>query len=114
MTMMPTERILDLAAAAATASDEDLVPLLREANEVYQQGFEEMRPGVEARFAASSDAELTAAARAAGVFCDTNLERGELLLMLALSEWEMTPAAIAYAEMAGDAARRGVCLLPQE
>ncbi|WP_406190815.1 hypothetical protein OG331_50625 [Streptomyces sp. NBC_01017] len=46
--------------------------------------------------------------------CDASQDRDEVILLLALVEWEMTPAAIAYAEMAKDAARRGICLIPEE
>lgn len=37
-----------------------------------------------------------------------------MILLLALTEWEMTSAAIAYTQMAEGAARRGICLLPEE
>ncbi|MGW6027611.1 hypothetical protein [Streptomyces sp. NPDC055214] len=40
--------------------------------------------------------------------------RDEVILLLALAEWEMTSAAMAYTEMAEDAARRGICLIPEE
>ncbi|MFC9082855.1 hypothetical protein ACFTY7_38850 [Streptomyces sp. NPDC057062] len=55
-----------------------------------------------------------AVANAAGLPCDASQDRDELLLLLALTEWEMTPAAMAYSEMAVDAARRGVSLIPEE
>ncbi|MGP4084260.1 hypothetical protein [Streptomyces sp. KR55] len=109
-----TQRILDLAAAAPASHDEDLVLLLREANELYQQGLESLRHTVAARFAGLSPGDLVAAATAAGMPCDTSQDRDELLLLLALAEWEMTPAAMAYSEMAEAAARRGVCLIPEE
>lgn len=109
-----TQRLLDLAAAAPTARDDDLVLLLCEASELYQQGFAHLRDTVAARFAGLSDADLVAAALAAGLLCDASQDRDELVLLLALTEWEMTPAALAYSEMAQDAARRGVCLIPEE
>ncbi|MBA2949572.1 hypothetical protein [Streptomyces himalayensis] len=109
-----TQRILDLAAAAPASHDENLALLLREANELYQQGLEGLRPSVAARFAGLSTRDLVAAANAAGMPCDASQDRDELLLLLALAEWEMTPAAMAYSEMAKDAARRGVCLIPEE
>lgn len=112
--MTTTQRLLDLAAAAPTARDDDLVLLLREASELYQQGFAHLRDTVAARFAGLSDADLVAAALAAGLLCDASQDRDELVLLLALTEWEMTPAALAYSEMAQDAARRGVCLIPEE
>jgi hypothetical protein len=109
-----TQRILDLAAAAPASHDEDLVLLLREANELYQQGLEILRHTVAARFARQSIGDLVAAANAAGMPCDASQDRDEVLLLLALTEWEMTPAALAYSEMAEDAARRGVSLIPEE
>jgi len=109
-----TQRLLDLAAAAPAGHDEDLVLLLREASELYQQGFEDLRDTVAARFAGLSPGDVAAAATAAGMPCDVSQDRKELLLLLALAEWEMTPAALAYTEMAEDAARRGVCLIPEE
>ncbi|MGW1810889.1 hypothetical protein [Streptomyces sp. NPDC002078] len=88
--------------------------LLSEASELYQQGFATLRDTVAARFAGLSSEDLVAAATAAGMPCDASQDRDELLLLLALAEWEMTPAALTYAEMAEDAARRGVCLIPEE
>ncbi|MBJ6613907.1 hypothetical protein H4M20_26580 [Streptomyces sp. I4(2020)] len=109
-----TQRLLDLAAAAPASHDEDLVLLLREASELYQQGFADLRDTVAARFAGLSGGDLVAAATAAGMPCDASQDRDELVLLLALAEWEMTPAALAYSEMAQDAAHRGVCLIPEE
>ncbi|MGW4657313.1 hypothetical protein ACWEP2_23535 [Streptomyces sp. NPDC004279] len=109
-----TQRILDLAAAAPARDGEDLLLLLREANELYQEGFEVLRRTVTGRFSGLSAGELEAAANAAGMPCDVSQDRAELLLLLALAEWEMTPAAMAYSEMAEDAARRGVSLIPEE
>ncbi|WSB89054.1 hypothetical protein OG805_33865 [Streptomyces cellulosae] len=112
--MTTTQRLLDLASAAPATRDEDLVLLLREASELYQQGFADLRDTVAARFAGLSGVDLVAAATAAGLPCDASQDRDELVLLLALTEWEMTPAALAYSEMAQDAARRGVCLIPEE
>jgi len=109
-----TQRLLDLAAAAPASHDEDLALLLREASELYQQGFEDLRDTVAACFAGLPTGDLAAAATAVGMPCDVSQDRDELLLLLALAEWEMTPAALAYTEMAEDAARRGVCLIPEE
>lgn len=37
-----------------------------------------------------------------------------MILLLALAEWERTPAAMAFfIEMAEATARRGVCLIPE-
>ncbi|MFF0794631.1 hypothetical protein [Streptomyces spiralis] len=113
--MMTTtaQRLLDLAAAAPASHDADLLLLLREANELYQQGLEDLRQIVTARFGGLSTDDLVAATAAAGMPGEASLDRGELLLLLSLAEWELTPAAMAYSEMAEDAARRGVCLLPE-
>ncbi|WP_233415874.1 hypothetical protein [Streptomyces sp. N35] len=108
-----TQRLLDLAAAAPARHGEDLLRLLREASTLYQHGLEELRRQMTDRLAGQSSTELAAAATGAGMPCDPGQDRGELVLLLSLLEWEMTPAAIAYAEMAEDAARRGVCLLPE-
>lgn len=114
MTMTTTQRLLDLAAAAPASRDEDLMLLLREASELYQRGFDDVRDTVAERFVAMSGEDLVAAVTAAGMPYDASQDRGELLLLLALAEWEMTPAALSYTEMAEDAARRGVCLIPEE
>jgi hypothetical protein len=50
----------------------------------------------------------------AGMLCDTSQGREELLLLLALAKWEMTPAALAYSQLAEDAARRGISLTPED
>jgi|GEM_PF-5935104 len=109
-----TQRILDLAAAAPASDGEDLLLLLREASELYQEGFEVLRRTMAGRFSGLSTEDLVAVANAAGLPCDASQDRDELLLLLALTEWEMTPAALAYSEMAVDAARRGVSLIPEE
>jgi hypothetical protein len=109
-----TQRLLDLTAATSATPDEDLILLLSEASELYQQGFQDLRDTVAARFAGLSSEDLAAAATAAGMPYDVSQDRDELLLLLTLAEWEMTPAALAYTEMAKDAAHRGVCLIPQE
>jgi hypothetical protein len=62
--------------------------------------------GVAARLGGLATEELMLAANAAGMPCDASQDRDEVILLLALVEWEMTPAAMAYAEMAEDAARR--------
>ncbi|MGW4623751.1 hypothetical protein [Streptomyces sp. NPDC004592] len=114
MMMTNTRRILDLAAAAPARDGEDLLLLLREASELYQEGFEVLRRTVAGRFSGLSTGELVAAVNAAGMPYDASQDRDELLLLLALTEWEMTPAAMAYSEMAVDAARRGVTVIPEE
>ncbi|MES5824966.1 hypothetical protein [Streptomyces sp. RG80] len=114
MTMTTTQRILDLAAAAPASHDEDLVQLLGEANELYQQGLQDLHQEVAARLDGLATADLLAAAQTAGMPCDASQDRTELILLLALAEWERTPAAMAFIEMAEAAARRGVCLIPEE
>lgn len=42
MVTTTTQRLLDLAAATPASHDEDLLQLLEEANELYQQGFEDL------------------------------------------------------------------------
>ncbi|MGW1729183.1 hypothetical protein ACWCQK_40905 [Streptomyces sp. NPDC002306] len=66
------------------------------------------------RFAGLPSDDLVTVVNAAGLPSDLSQGRDELLMLLALTEWERTPAALAYAEMAEDAARRGVSLLPEE
>jgi hypothetical protein len=112
--MTTTQRILDLAAAAPASHDEDLVLLLREANEQYQQGLQTLHQEVAARLGGLTTADLMCAAERAGVPCDASPDRDEVILLLALAEWEMTPAAMAYTQMAEAAARRGTCLIPEE
>ncbi|MCX4429522.1 hypothetical protein [Streptomyces mirabilis] len=112
MVTTTTQRLLDLAAATPASHDEDLLQLLEEANELYLQGFEDLRRTVAARVAGMSPELLVATVNAAGLPCDTSQDRGELVSLLAVTEWQMTPAALAYSEMAEDAARRGVCLIP--
>ena len=114
MTMTTTQRILDLAAAAPASHGEDLVLLLGEANELYQQGLQDLHQEVAARLDGLATADLMFAADTAGMPCDPSQDRDEVILLLALVEWEMTPAAMAYMEMAEAAARRGVCLIPEE
>lgn len=114
MTMTTTQRILDLAAAAPASHGEDLVLLLSEANELYQQGLQDLRREMAERLAGVAIADLMFAAETAGMPCEASQDRNEVILLLALVEWEMTPAAMAYTEMAQDAARRGVCLIPEE
>ncbi|MFD4588298.1 hypothetical protein [Streptomyces sp. NPDC058434] len=109
-----TQRILDLAAAAQSSHDEDLVLFLREASDLYQQGLEDLRTIMAARFTGLSREDLVTAVAAVGFPCDASLDRDELILLLALAAWEMTPAALAYSEMAEAAACRGVCLIPEE
>ncbi|WP_371647832.1 MULTISPECIES: hypothetical protein [unclassified Streptomyces] len=108
-----TQRILDLAAAAPARHGEDLELLLREASGLYEQGFADLRDRLTARFAKTPGRDLLATATAAGMPCDADQDRDELILLLALAEWAMTPAALAYTQMAEDAARRGVCLIPE-
>ncbi|MET8411735.1 hypothetical protein ABZV34_27180 [Streptomyces sp. NPDC005195] len=109
-----TQRLLDLAAAAPACHDEDMVLLfLTEANELFQQGFEVLRGAVADRVAGMLPEALVATVNAAGLPCDVSQDGRELVSLLALAEWQMTPAALAYSEIAEDAARRGVCLIPE-
>lgn len=114
MTMTTTQRILDLAAAAPASHGEDLVLLLGEANELYQQGLQDLHREVEERLGGLATADLIFAAETAGMPCDASQDRDEVILLLALVEWERTPDAMAFMEMAEAAARRGVCLIPEE
>ncbi|WP_031487305.1 hypothetical protein [Streptomyces bicolor] len=114
MTMTTTQRILDLAAAAPASRGENLLLLMHEANQLYQQGLQDLHRDVATRLGGLATADLMLAAETAGMPCDVSQNRDEVIGLLALAEWEMTPAAMAYAEMAKDAARRGVCLIPEE
>ncbi|MFF2386988.1 hypothetical protein [Streptomyces sp. NPDC058108] len=112
--MMTTQRLLDLAAAAPATIDDDLILVyLTEANDLYHQGFEDLRKTMAARAVGVSPEALVSAVHAAGLSCDASQDRGELVSLLALAEWQMTPAALAFNEMAEDAARRGVSLIPE-
>ncbi|MGQ4344096.1 hypothetical protein [Streptomyces sp. SAS_275] len=113
MVTTATQRLLDLASIAPTSHNEDLLRLLEEASALYQQGFGTLRDVVAKRVDGTSPEVLVTAVQAAGLPCDASQDREELVLLLALTEWEMTPAALAYSEMAEDAARRGVCLVPE-
>ncbi|MGW7646274.1 hypothetical protein [Streptomyces bobili] len=108
-----TQRLLDLTAAAQNCCDEDLLQVLREANGLYQQGLQELLRSVMARLDGLPGPDLMAAAISAGMCCDTSQDGDELLLLLALGEWEMTPAAMAYSELAEAAAYRGVSLVSE-
>ncbi|MDQ0605745.1 hypothetical protein QF037_010178 [Streptomyces canus] len=112
--MTTTQRILDLAAAAPASHVEDLVLLLGEANELYQQGLQDLHQETAERLGQLATADLLAAAQTAGMPCDAAQDRAEVILLLALAKWERTPAAMAFIEMAEAAARRGVCLIPEE
>ncbi|MGW0969938.1 hypothetical protein [Streptomyces sp. NPDC002516] len=114
MVTTTTQRLLELAAAAPARNDEDLLQLLEEASGLYQLGFESLHRSVVRRVDGASPEVLAAAVTAAGLPCGAAQDRNELVLLLALTEWEMTPAALAYKEMAEAAARRGVCLVPEE
>ncbi|MFC0843450.1 hypothetical protein ACFH04_06840 [Streptomyces noboritoensis] len=109
-----TQRLLDLAAAAPARHGGDLELLLREASGLYEQGFADLRATMTARFAEAPGDDLLAAVAAAGMPCDAEADRHELILLVALAQWTMTPAALAYTQMAEDAARRGVCLIPEQ
>jgi hypothetical protein len=114
MTMTTTQRILDLAAAAPARHGEDLVLLLDEANELYQQGLQALHREVVERLGQLATADLLAAAQTAGMPCDASHDRAEVTLLLALAAEERTPAAMAFIDTAEAAARRGVCLIPEE
>ncbi|MFJ2240430.1 hypothetical protein [Streptomyces sp. NPDC087859] len=114
MTMTTTQRILDLAAAAPARHGEDLVLLLGEANELYQQGLKDLHREVADRLTGRATADLLAAAQAAGMPCDASQDRDGVILLLTLAEWERSPAAMAFIDMAEAAARRGVRLIPEE
>jgi hypothetical protein len=109
-----TQRSLDLAAAAPASRSEDLLLLLGEANELYQQGLKELHQEVAARLDKPATADLMSAAETAGMPCDASQDRDEIILLLTLAEWEMTPAALAHTQMAEDAAHRGICLIPEQ
>ncbi|MGW7073506.1 hypothetical protein ACWGII_39655 [Streptomyces sp. NPDC054855] len=114
MMMSTTRRILDLAAAAPASHGEDLVLLLREANELHSQGFRDLHQDMAARLEGRATADLMCTAHRSAIPCDGSQSRDEMILHLALAKWEMTSAAMAYTEMAEDAARRGICLIPGE
>jgi hypothetical protein len=112
--MITTQRLLDLTAAAQACHGEDLLRLLREANGLYQQGLQDLLRSLVMHLGSLPTQDLVGAAMDAGMLCDTSQGREELLLLLALAKWEMTPAALAYSQLAEDAARRGISLTPED
>ncbi|MGW2232274.1 hypothetical protein [Streptomyces formicae] len=109
--MTPTQRILHLAAAAPTRPGEALA-LLREASELYHQGLQDAHQRTAERLGALVTTGLVLAEDTGAGDCGQAQDRAEMILLVALAEWEMTPAAIAYSQMAESAARRGICLVP--
>jgi hypothetical protein len=90
------------------------VLLLGEANALYQQGLQDLHREMTDRLTELPTADLLAAAQTAGMPGDASQDRAEVIPLLTLAEWERTPAAMAFIEMAETAARRGVCLIPEE
>ncbi|MCF2435925.1 hypothetical protein LV779_21925 [Streptomyces thinghirensis] len=88
--------------------------LPHEASELYQRGFEDLRRTVAARCAGTSAGDLVAAVTAAGLPCQVSQGRDELVLLLALSEWGDDSGRHGLPQLAEDAARRGVSLVPEE
>ncbi|MFD3844072.1 hypothetical protein ACFWWC_49115 [Streptomyces sp. NPDC058642] len=88
--------------------------LLGEANELYQQDLQDLHREMAERLGQLATSGLLAAAQTAGMPCDAPQDRAEVILLLALAEWERTPAAIAFIEMAEATARRGDCPIPEE
>ncbi|WP_344604792.1 hypothetical protein [Streptomyces glaucus] len=109
-----TQRLLELSAAAPAADGEDLLDLLREGDVLHHQGLRETHQATAARLQELSTTDLAAAADAAEVPYDATRDHEGMVLLLALAEWDMTPAALACSAMVEDAARRGISLLPEE
>ncbi|WAZ26751.1 hypothetical protein STRCI_008382 [Streptomyces cinnabarinus] len=80
--------------------------LLGEADAMYQQGLPSLHREVAVRRGKLATADLMFAAETAAMRCDAWQDRDEVILLLALVAWEMTPAAMAYAEMAEAGVRR--------
>ncbi|MFD3844076.1 hypothetical protein ACFWWC_49135 [Streptomyces sp. NPDC058642] len=80
MTMTTTRPILDLAAAAPASHDEDLMQLLGEANELYQQGLQELHREMAEHLGQLATADLLVAAQTAGMPCDDSQDRAEVIL----------------------------------
>lgn len=107
-----TERLLELAALAKRTEDGgELYRLLREGHLLYHQGLAETRHDVAHRYEGRDD--LAAACRRQGVPRGADDTSGEAVNLLAFARWAQTPAALAFDDLAEDAARRGVCLLPE-
>jgi hypothetical protein len=90
------------------------VLLLGEANELYQQGLQDLHREVVERHTELPTTDQLAAAQTAGMSCDASQDRAEVTLLLALAAEERTPAAMAFIDTAEATARRGVCLIPEE
>ncbi|MDQ0605747.1 crotonobetainyl-CoA:carnitine CoA-transferase CaiB-like acyl-CoA transferase [Streptomyces canus] len=59
--------------------------LLGEANELYQQGLQDLHQEVAERLGQLATADLLAAAQTAGMPCDAAQDRAEVILLLALA-----------------------------
>ncbi|MFH8492165.1 hypothetical protein [Streptomyces longisporoflavus] len=109
-----TEHLMDLAALGrATSAGDELLRLLREGHALYHEGLTETRLAVAEQHQATSDHEVFALARQAGMPPFEGATREEALGLLALARWQETPAALAYASLAEHAARHGVSLVPE-
>lgn len=113
--MNPTEHLMELARLARLTTDkDDLRRILREGNDCYHQGLQEMRDHVGLEVSGLSDLELAERlpskinAHAAGATREENVARWSF------ERWEDTPAAMSFASIAQHAAEQGVCLLPEE
>ncbi|MGI5255654.1 hypothetical protein [Actinacidiphila glaucinigra] len=109
----PTAQLLDLTARAAGTTDPGaLLEMLQAGHTHWCAGVAELRAHIADRCATMSDQEVAKACTRADAPWEPGATREEAVANLAFSEWDRSPAAIAYAELATRAAELGVCLAP--
>ncbi|MFI1401073.1 hypothetical protein [Streptomyces sp. NPDC020681] len=112
MTTSP-QRLMDLAAQAPAAGSDALLELLREGHDLYHDGLTEIRMAMTERHRTSSFSELLEECRRAAYPAPAGTGREEALGLLALVQWQETPAALAYETLVDIAAHRGVSLISE-
>ncbi|MET9879280.1 hypothetical protein ABZZ36_32330 [Actinacidiphila glaucinigra] len=108
-----TAQLLDLTARAAGTTDPGaLLEMLQAGHAHWCAGVAELRAHLTQRCAAMSDQEVAETCTRADVPWEPDTTREEAVAHLAFVEWDRSPAAMAYAELATRAAELGMCLAP--
>jgi len=111
----PTAQLLDLAARAQTAEEPAVLQeLLAAGHRTWYAGLAEVRATIERETESSPDAQVAQRCAAAGVPWEAGMTRGAAIAGLVFAVWDTTPAALAYTALEEQAARFGVCLIPEE